>query len=380
MTIKYLARPAASDNVVRYIYSGRKSTPLPIVDIGAMFSDNPAAKYNVARQVGKAAMDTGFLYVENHSVSAQLIDEVYQYACRFFALDNREKLRYYIGNSNNHRGFVPITEKGDYADEGGQRAYEAFDMSLDLPVTDNLQYYASPLSGPNQWPDEVDGFRVCLTRYYNEMRQLGDRLCEAFEIALGLRRGFFGQHMNYPTSQLRLIHYIPQLNQQKNVSMGAHTDYECFTILHSKQPGLQILNKDSRWIDTPPVDGAFAVNIGDLLEAWTNKRFVSTAHRVLTNGDERLSIPFFMSTDYETVIEPITGTVGSTALPEYTPFIAGEHLMGQLLRDFPYLRKRYLNGEINLKLGMPGENPFERRISESSSNVRVDRRNKKSAS
>jgi isopenicillin N synthase-like dioxygenase len=363
MTIKTLARSTASKNAVRYVYSGRKSTPLPVVDISAMLHDNAEAKLDVARHVGKAAMDTGFLYVENHSVSQHLIDEVYQFSRKFFALDNNEKLRYYIGNSPNHRGFVPLTERGDYADEAGQRAYEAFDMSLDLPVTDNLQYHASPLSGPNVWP-EIEGFRDCLTRYYEAMRQLGNCLCEAFEIALDIPVGFFGQHMKFPTSQLRLIHYLAQPKQQKNVSMGAHTDYECFTVLHSKQPGLQILNKDNRWIDAPLIDGAFAVNIGDLLEAWTNKRFVATAHRVITNGAERMSIPFFMSTDYETVIEPITGSLGSTALPEYTPFIAGEHLMGQLLRDFPYLRRRYLNGEINLNLGMPTENPFERRISD----------------
>jgi len=371
MTIKTPAQRTASANVVRYVYSGRKSTPLPVVDISAILHDNPEAKFDVAQQVGKAAMDNGFLYIENHSVSQHLIDEVYQFARKFFALDNNEKLRYYIGNSPNHRGFVPITEKGDYADEGSHRAYEAFDMSLDLAVTDNLQYHASPLSGLNVWP-EIEGFRDCLTRYYDAIRQLGDCLCEAFEIALDMPAGFFRQHMKFPTSQLRLIHYLPQPEQQKNVSMGAHTDYECFTILHSKQPGLQILNTDNRWIDAPLVEGAFAVNIGDLLEAWTNKRFVATAHRVLTDGAERLSIPFFMSTDYETVIEPITGSVGSTALPEYTPFIAGEHLMGQLLRDFPYLRRRYLNGEINLNMGMPGENPFERRISDSALLERTD--------
>ena len=373
MTIKNLGQRTAFENVVRYVHSGRKSTPLPVINIGAMLHEDPVAKSNVAQQVGKAAMDSGFLYIENHSVSEQLIDEVYQYARRFFALDNEEKLRYYIGNSVNHRGFVPLTEKGDYADEGSQRSYETFDMSLDLAVTDNLEYHASPLSGPNVWP-EIEGFSECLARYYEAMRQLGDSICEAFEIALDLPAGFFRQHMRFPTSQLRLIHYIPQLKRQKNVSMGAHTDYECFTILHSKQPGLQILNKDNRWIDTPPIDGAFAVNIGDLLEAWTNKRFVSTAHRVLTDGGERISIPFFMSTDYETVIEPITGKVGSTALPEYTSFIAGEHLMGQLLRDFPYLRKRYLNGEISLNSGMPGENPFERRISKCTSQQRTGRR------
>ncbi len=99
MTIKNLARLTAFENVVCYVHSGRRSTPLPVVDIGAMQHENPVAKFNVAQQVGKVAMDSGFLYIENHSVSAQLIDEVYQYARRFFALDSDEKLRYYIGNS-----------------------------------------------------------------------------------------------------------------------------------------------------------------------------------------------------------------------------------------------------------------------------------------
>jgi isopenicillin N synthase-like dioxygenase len=350
--------------VVRYVYSDKGTTPLPVVNIAAMYGDDPVAKRHVARQVGKAAMDSGFLYIENHSISQQLIDEVYQYADKFFALDNNEKLRYYIGNSTNHRGFVPITEKGDYEDEGGQRAYEAFDMSLDMGNNDKLRCHSNPLAGPNVWP-EVDGFSDCLTRYYNEIRHLGNCLCEAFEITLGMPPGFFGQHMKYPTSQLRLIHYLPQMKRQQNVNMGAHTDYECFTILHSQQPGLQILNSNNRWIDAPPVEGAFAVNIGDLLEAWTNRTFVSTAHRVVTNGTERMSIPFFMSTDYETVIKPFSGRVGSEAGADHTPFIAGEHLMGQLLRDFPYLKRRFLNGEISLKSGVPETNPFERRIAAS---------------
>jgi isopenicillin N synthase-like dioxygenase len=326
-----------------------------------MYSDDPLAKANIGRQIGIAAMKTGFLYVENHTVAQQLIDQVYEYVHIFFNLDEQQKLRYYIGNSPNHRGFVPATEKGDYQDEPGQRAYEAFDMSLDMSYADYRKHTLNPLSGPNVWP-EVAGFRDCLTRYYNEIRRLGDCLCEAFEIALDLPAGFFSKHMKFPTSQLRLIHYFPQPDKQTEINMGAHTDYECFTLLHTQQQGLQILDNNDRWVNAPPVEGAFAVNIGDLLEAWSNGRFVSTPHRVVMNGNERYSIPFFMSTDYDTVIEPIPDPMTRGKPSKYTPFVAGEHLMGQLLRDFPYLKKRYRAGEIELKAGIPSANPFERRI------------------
>lgn len=352
-----------SSTGVRYIQTDQAASPLPVVDIGAMYSNDPIAKTKVGRQIGLAAMKTGFLYVENHAVSLQLIDQVYEYVHIFFNLDERQKLRYYIGDSPNHRGFVPITEKGDYEDEPDQRAYEAFDMSLDMSYADYKKCAPNPLSGPNVWPD-VAGFRDCLTRYYNEIRRLGDCLCEAFEIALDLPAGFFGRHMKHPTSQLRLIHYIPQPGRHTEVSMGAHTDYECFTLLHSQQQGLQILDNNGCWVDAPPVEGAFAVNVGDLLEAWSNGRFVSTPHRVVMNGSERYSIPFFMSTDYETVIEPIPGPVTRDNKTHYAPFVAGEHLMGQLLRDFPYLKRRYQAGEIELKSGMPSANPFENRIAE----------------
>ena len=346
---------------VRYEHCRTAAVSLPVVDIGPLYTDDLAAIDSVAEQMGLAAMDSGFLYIENHPISQTLIDDVYGFAERFFSLDYQEKLRYYIGDSPNHRGFVPVTEKGDYDDEPSQRAYEAFDMSVDMPYSDYLKCGPHPLAGPNVWP-ELNGFRECLSRYFTAIRQLGNRLCNAFEIALDLPPGFFVRHMQFPTSQLRLIHYIPQARPQRNVNMGAHTDYECFTILHTRQSGLQILDKNDEWIEAPLIDGAYAVNIGDLMEAWTNGRFVATAHRVVTDGSERFSMPFFVSTDYGAVIKPLTTHGSGIANDRYKPFIAGEHLMGQLLRDFPYLKKRYNNGDFSLRAGLPRGNPFERRI------------------
>ena len=58
------------------------------------------------------------------------------------------------------------------------------------------------------------------------------------------------------------------------------------------------------WVDVPPVPGAFVVNIGDLLEQWTNGVFKSTRHRVVNQvaGRERYSCAFFTSPNYDAVV------------------------------------------------------------------------------
>jgi len=47
------------------------------------------------------------------------------------------------------------------------------------------------------------------------------------------------------------------------------------------------------WEDVHHIDGALIVNIGDLLERWTNCVFRSTLHRVVAVGKERYSVSSF---------------------------------------------------------------------------------------
>ena len=75
------------------------------------------------------------------------------------------------------------------------------------------------------------------------------------------------------------------------MGIGAHTDYECLTILHATAPGLQVINGAGQWVAAPPIPGAFVVNIGDLLEVWSNGVFISTSHRVLPVPAPSLLLP-----------------------------------------------------------------------------------------
>jgi isopenicillin N synthase-like dioxygenase len=335
----------------------------PIVNIESLYLTNQLEKELVAGSIFNYAKKFGYLYISGHQVSGTLINDALLLAKSFFALSFQRKLKYYIGNSPNHRGYVPVCEKGDYDDEEIRR-YEAFDLGVDLsPLSPNS--YSNPLLGPNIWPN-IPHFQTVISRLFDALIKLAYLLTSAVETCLGLERDFLISKMSTPTSQLRLIHYLNDIdikflpsNEHDN-SMGAHTDYECFTILHQFSKGLQVLDANDSWINVPPIPNALVVIIGDTLEAWTGGYLKSTVHRVRTDGQERYSMPFFMATNFDTIIEPVPGYNNSNS--SYSPMIAGYHLMKMLSRDFPYLNKRYGSGGKNHYGTYTEGNPFERRL------------------
>ena len=98
---------------------------------------------------------------------------------------------------------------------------------------------------------------------------------------------YFEKLISTPPSQLRLVHYPFNAEAQDRQGIGAHTDYECFTLLLPTADGLEVLNGNNEWIDAPVIDGCFVVNIGDMLEVLSNGRFIATSHRVRKVKEER---------------------------------------------------------------------------------------------
>ena len=244
---------------------GTAFTSIPIIDIAPLFSDDEAGKRKVAAEMAEAAANVGFLYVKGHNIPREMIDRLEARAAEFFALPEERKMAHYIGKSRAHRGYVPTGEEGFYdgTNPAKMDKKEAFDLSVELPEDDPDHVTGYRMLGPNQWPDELPEMRRDVYAYYEAAMALGRTLFGGFARALGLPENHFERWLTKPPSQLRLVHYPSDpARAVAEWGISAHTDYECFTILHVTAPGLQVMNAKGDWIEAPPVEGAFVINIG----------------------------------------------------------------------------------------------------------------------
>ncbi|GAA2546115.1 isopenicillin N synthase family dioxygenase [Mycolicibacterium diernhoferi] len=330
-------------------------TSIPVLDISALRDESGPGYRDAVAALGAAARDIGFAQIVGHGVDPALFDGLLERTTAFFALPEAEKQKVYIGNSTNHRGYVPPGEEVFSA--GTVDTKEAFDLSFELPAGDPRHLAGHPLLGPNQWP-ELDGFREAVTAWYDAVFALSRVLLRAFAVALGEPADRFDRHVSAPPSQLRLIHYPFDPAAADRPGIGAHTDYECFTLLRPTAPGLEVLNAAGDWVDVPLIDGAFVLNIGDLLEIWTNGEFVATSHRVRKVAQERYSFPLFVNVDADTVVAPLDAFRGSGATKPTV--VAGEHLFAQTAQSFRYLQDRVARGEVTMPEGAQPLDSFGR--------------------
>jgi isopenicillin N synthase-like dioxygenase len=249
---------------------------IPLVDIAGLVAGRTETYAGIAAALGRAAHDVGFIYVTGHGMDKALFAGLLAATEAFFSQPLDVKMRNYIGLSTNHRGYVPEGEEVFSA--GTKDKKEAFDLSLDLSPDDPEYLAGNPLLGPNQWPD-LPGFKAAVSGYYKAAFAVARALMRGFALAVGEAEDFFEPHLTKPPCQLRLVHYPHDPDATDAMGIGAHTDYECFTLLHATQPGLEVLNGAGQWIDAPPLPDAFIVNIGDMLEILTNGHFVATVPR-----------------------------------------------------------------------------------------------------
>lgn len=316
---------------------------LPIVDITALSSAHAVDRRGVAEALDDACRRSGFLYLRGAQLDALPRDRLLSIARDYFAQDHATKMDSYIGRSCNHSGYVPVGE--EQFGGGTSDLKEAFDVNNDYSHATGRR----PLLGPNLWPD-MPRFRDEVLAYYRALSTIGRQLFAAFALALDLDEDYFAPHLRHPPNQLRLIHYPPASGAEDRPGIGAHTDYECFTMLFATAAGLQVVDPAGRWVDVPLVDGAMVMNIGDMMEVLSNGRYLATTHRVKKVAEERYSFPLFFTLDYDHVVAPL---VPGTARRRYRPLRSGEHLFNQTAQTFAYLKRRRAQGDLVLADAMP---------------------------
>jgi len=317
----------------------KKNNCIPIIDIKDLLRKDSGKVNLIAHAISNACKSTGFFYIVNHGISPTLIKQVFEESKLFFSKSTEEKLAMDITKSSHMRGYFAIEEeKPEYEAKGDLK--EGFDMALDLPLNDPDVMRSTPLYGPNIWPVGQVDFKEVMTEYHTKMLDLGRTLLTAFARGLGMPDNFFEDKVKKPLAQLRLLHYPPQQGPITRVQMGAgeHTDFGCITLLAQDDiGGLEVLNKEGKWVEVQPIPFSFIVNIGDLMSRWTNDLYPATLHRVINKSPhDRYSIVFFLDPDYHVEINCLTTCVSDTYTAKYPPITVGKYMQARFDATFNF--------------------------------------------
>ncbi|KAI1786857.1 Clavaminate synthase-like protein [Ganoderma leucocontextum] len=310
---------------------------IPIINLKNAKSDDPTVRKALAEEIRDACINVGFFYgctaVKNHGISEAAIAGAVEAAKQFFALPLSTKMELDIHKSPNFKGYTALLGENTNPENRGD-LHEGFDIGWEDP-TGSSRVDDGAMTGQNIWPTDMPGIRDAALEYYHSAIRVGQSLFPLFALALDLPETFFGDKTTKPAAIMRLLYYPPQTGPVDNrlQGIGAHTDYECFTILWQQEDiqALQVLNANGTWVNAVPIPGTLVVNLGDQFARWTNDVFKSTVHRAINrSGVERYSIPLFFGTDYDVKLEALPSCVSDDYPAQYEVVTAGEYVKSRL--------------------------------------------------
>ncbi|CAK7242193.1 MAG: hypothetical protein STHCBS139747_003673 [Sporothrix thermara] len=289
---------------------------IPIIDFSGFYSSDPAAKKAVVDQIREQCGINGFFQITGHHVKPELQKGVLHWSKKFFALPDEAKQTCSKEKNTWNRGYEML--RSQILEEGTQpELKEGFYIGADLP-TDHPYFVQKKLnSGPNQWPAagfegaDLDGFKSGTMDYYHATVSLASDVLQALALSLDLEPTFFEKFLDGAVATMRLLHYPvqpPDSDAKLTRGIGAHTDFGAITLLlQDDVDGLQVWDQNtSTWIDVEPVPGAYVINLGNLMQRWTNEKYKSNVHRVINrSGRERFSVPLFVSGNPDYMVECI---------------------------------------------------------------------------
>ncbi len=309
-------------------YATAKDIPvdtIPVIDIAPVRAGDAVGTRHVAAQMQQAAGDIGFFYITNHGVDDNLIQETLHVAREFFELPEIDKRSVKV--TPKKRGYIePSTAKM----KGGKKLdfRETFLWGREFTSETLATLAEIPLIGPNQWPQALPNMPEVFNNYFETCVELGRELLRVFALALGVESDYFAGRFKHTMARGSALYYPPQPAEMGDdqFGIGPHTDWGVLTLLYQDDVGgLQVRGRDGKWLTAHPIADTYVVNVGDCLERWTNKHFLSNEHRALnTSSRVRQALVTFVDPDFDTDIIPIVAAREHAQLP---PITCGEQVL-----------------------------------------------------
>jgi isopenicillin N synthase-like dioxygenase len=218
---------------------------------------------------------------------------------------------------------APLAEKSAIA-RTAENPWGFYDRELTRHTRDWKQVYDyGPADGGvivPQWPAGLPAFKPIVRAFYEACDALSLRLLRVIARNLGMPAESLDAHFRPAhTSFLRLNYYPKCPAPGGELGVNPHTDAGAVTLLLQDLPGLELFHRGS-WMQVDPLRDALLVNIGDVLQVWSNDRYIAPLHRVLANPQaDRFSAPFFFNPAYSTNYAPLPSTIDARNPPRYRP-------------------------------------------------------------
>ncbi|XP_022135968.1 flavonol synthase/flavanone 3-hydroxylase-like [Momordica charantia] len=315
---------------VRDIEHRPKLEPIDTVDevptIDLSVSESRSIEQLVS-EIASACEKWGSFQVINHGVPVELIVRLAKAAKLFFDQTVEEKrkvkrdsetgLGFYDGeNTENVRDWKEVFDFLVQDRAWTPASHEPDDTKLRV------------LS--NQWPQYPPWFRETCEEYARELELLAHNLLGLICLSLGLpcAEGLRGYFQDEKMSTVRLNHYPPCPSPDLVLGIDPHKDPGALTILAQDDVGgLQVKRKsDGEWIPVKPIPNAYIVNIGEIIQVWSNDKYESVEHRAVVNSEkERFSFPFCFLPAHHMMVKPWEELVNEQNPPKYREYNWGKY-------------------------------------------------------
>lgn len=305
---------------------------IPILNLKDFTETNNEERLKFVNILGEAYASVGFVVIRNHGLTEDTIKKLYEKVTAFFDLPDAVKEKYHMPHLHGQRGYTG--KEKEHAKDSAVGDLKEF-YHIGQPVTHD-EYPESV------FPEEIAGFEEITTEVFLKLEQCGIELLRATALYLDLPEDYFDEKARGGNSILRPLHYYP-IEDQETLKKGAvraaaHGDINLITLLiGASAEGLEIQQRDGKWVAVTALPDCIIVNVGDMLERLTNNRLRSTIHRVVNPpeqhlGTSRYSVPFFMHPKASMDLSCLNNCITSKYPKQYEDITAGDFL-DQRLRE-----------------------------------------------
>jgi isopenicillin N synthase-like dioxygenase len=249
--------------------------------------------------MARGCREWGVFHLVGHGLALEALQEVRDLSRAFFARPQGEKRALSRSKAN----------PWGYFDRELTKTRRDRKEIFDIACGDGGP--GAPFEGATPWPREPARFEAVMRRYADACAELSARLLAILAQSLGVPEAALAGRFRPSHSSFLRLNYYPVRDAladelgPSDLGIHHHTDAGALTVLlQDAVSGLQVF-RDGLWHDVAPLDGALTVNIGDLVQVWSNDRYPAPIHRVRAmTREDRYSAAFFYNPSYTATIAP----------------------------------------------------------------------------